>query len=93
MHEGSDCGQNMTLFLLKTFADIKKLQSEEFLLCGYKVKVLLGCDFKFLYDCLDHQGSAATYSSKEQGSHTRKLPRNNSTNIKIIGCQLQRKFN
>ena len=39
------------------------------MLCGYKVKVILGNDFKFLDDCLGHQGSAATYPSAKYSVH------------------------
>ena len=49
--------------------DIERLQSEEFLLCGYKVKVFLGGDFKFLDDCLGYQGSAGTYPSEKYSAH------------------------
>ena len=59
----------MTLVLLKFFADIKTSQSEEFFLCGHKVKVFLEGDFKFLDDCLGHQGSAATYPSAKYSVH------------------------
>ena len=78
MYEGSDCRKNMTLVLLIFFAYIETLQSEEFLLCGYKVKVFLGGDFKFLDDCLGHQGSAATYPSAKysvQRDHLQNHPK------------------
>ena len=96
----------VTLVLLKFFMDIERFHSKEFLLCGYKFKVFLGGDFKFLDHCLGHHGfsnnlpkhkilsplKSPTKSCKGQGSHTRKLPKNNCINIKRIGSQLQQTF-
>ena len=61
MYESSDSHSNTTLNLPKLYEVIERLQSEEFFLIGHKVKVLLRGDYHFLYDCLGHQGSAATF--------------------------------
>ena len=55
MYKRSDCRQNMTLVLLKFFMDIERLQSEEFLLCGYNVQVFLGGDYKFPDELINKQ--------------------------------------
>ena len=38
-------------------------------MCGYKVKVFLGGDFKFVDDYLGHQGSAAIYPRTKYSVH------------------------
>ena len=65
MYEGSDSHRNMALVLPKFFETTERLQSNEFSLIGHKVQVFLAGDYRFLDDCLGHQGSAATCPSSK----------------------------
>ena len=67
MYEGAHSRQNMAKIQRKFARDIEELYRESF----------QGGDYYFLYDCLGHQGSSATYpSAKDQVTldHLRKHP-------------------
>ena len=46
-----------------------QIQSEEFPLRGSKIKAFFLGSFRLLDDCLDHQGSTATYASAKYLVH------------------------
>ena len=61
LYEGSDCSTNLYKVLQSYREAFRKLQSDQFLMCGRKVRIFLAGDYHFLDDCLGHQGSSSTY--------------------------------